>query len=253
MAQYSTGEVAKLCGVTVRTVQYYDERGLVKPSTTTEGGRRSYSEADLSKMRIVCFLKSLSFSLKDIKKMLDEPDRDNVIEILADEQLSSLNHEIETRQDQISRLKELKSSLKVLKPIPDKSLEAIAAVMDGRKKLRNLRILVIIVGVIMDVCWIGGLLLWIFQGIWWMFVTGLLIAAVLGVVVSRYYISHTAFICSNGHTVFRPPMLQVFFTPHTPTTRKLRCPSCGHRVNCVEIYAPSTEPTRVGKDLIWKS
>ncbi len=39
MAQYTTGEIAKLCGITVRTVQYYDTRGILTPSALSEGGR----------------------------------------------------------------------------------------------------------------------------------------------------------------------------------------------------------------------
>ena len=40
MSKYTTGEIAKLCGVTVRTVQYYDTRGILIPSELSEGGRR---------------------------------------------------------------------------------------------------------------------------------------------------------------------------------------------------------------------
>ena len=47
MSKYTTGELAKLCGVTVRTVQYYDARGILIPSELSEGGRRLYSEDDL--------------------------------------------------------------------------------------------------------------------------------------------------------------------------------------------------------------
>ena len=50
MPKYTTGEIAKLCGVTVRTVQYYDNRGILVPSELTEGGRRLYSDSDLEKM-----------------------------------------------------------------------------------------------------------------------------------------------------------------------------------------------------------
>lgn len=50
MSQYTTGEVAKLCGVSVRTVQYYDTRGVVCPSELSEGGRRLYTAADVRKM-----------------------------------------------------------------------------------------------------------------------------------------------------------------------------------------------------------
>ena len=42
MSKNTTGEPAKLCGVTVRTVQYYDNRGILTPSELTEGGRRLY-------------------------------------------------------------------------------------------------------------------------------------------------------------------------------------------------------------------
>ena len=41
---YSTGEIAALCQVSVRTVQFYDKEGLLKPETRSEGGRRLYGE-----------------------------------------------------------------------------------------------------------------------------------------------------------------------------------------------------------------
>ena len=59
MSQYTTGELAKLCGVTVRTVQYYDARNILMPSALTEGGRRLYSEEDLKRMKVICFLREL--------------------------------------------------------------------------------------------------------------------------------------------------------------------------------------------------
>jgi DNA-binding transcriptional MerR regulator len=40
MSQYSTGDLAKLGGVSVRTVQFYDTKGLLPPSDLTDGGRR---------------------------------------------------------------------------------------------------------------------------------------------------------------------------------------------------------------------
>ena len=57
MSRYTTGELAKICGVTVRTVQFYDQKGILVPSALSEGGRRLYSEEDLKKMKIVCFLR----------------------------------------------------------------------------------------------------------------------------------------------------------------------------------------------------
>ena len=53
MSKYTTGEIAKLCGVTVRTVQYYDTRGILVPTELSEGGRRLYSEDELKRMKVI--------------------------------------------------------------------------------------------------------------------------------------------------------------------------------------------------------
>ena len=50
MSQFSTGELAKAAEVSVRTVQYYDQRGILTPSEVTEGGRRIYHEPDLERL-----------------------------------------------------------------------------------------------------------------------------------------------------------------------------------------------------------
>lgn len=55
MSQYTTGELAKQCNVTVRTVQFYDQRGILVPSSLTEGGRRLYSE-DFLKIYLAIYL-----------------------------------------------------------------------------------------------------------------------------------------------------------------------------------------------------
>ncbi len=52
---YSTGEIAKLCGITVRTVQYYDQRGLLIPTALSEGGRRMYTSEDVEKLRLLIY------------------------------------------------------------------------------------------------------------------------------------------------------------------------------------------------------
>ena len=64
MSKYTTGELAKLCGVTtVRTVQYYDTRGILVSSEFSEGGRRLYCDEDVKQMKIICFLRELGLSI----------------------------------------------------------------------------------------------------------------------------------------------------------------------------------------------
>ena len=66
----TVGEVAKKMGVTVRTLQYYDKEGLLSPSAESEGGRRLYTDKDLVTLHQIMSLKSLGFSLDDIKQCL---------------------------------------------------------------------------------------------------------------------------------------------------------------------------------------
>ena len=71
---FTTGEIAEKCGVSVRTVQYYDEKGLVRPAERTEGGRRLYDDASLDRMRLACLLKALGLSLRAIQGILENPE-----------------------------------------------------------------------------------------------------------------------------------------------------------------------------------
>ncbi|MDE6873461.1 MAG: MerR family transcriptional regulator [Lachnospiraceae bacterium] len=66
----TVGEAAKKIGVTVRTLQYYDKEGLLSPSAESEGGRRLYTDKDLVMLHQIISLKSLGFSLDDIKHRL---------------------------------------------------------------------------------------------------------------------------------------------------------------------------------------
>lgn len=66
---YTSGEIAKLCNLTVRTVQYYDKIDLIKPTNIVEN-RRYYSDEQLQIFQLVCLYKNLGLSLKEIKKLL---------------------------------------------------------------------------------------------------------------------------------------------------------------------------------------
>ena len=70
------GEVAKLSGVTVRTLHYYDEIELLKPSETTEAGYRMYSSEDLERLQQILFFRELDFPLNEIKEIMLNPNYD---------------------------------------------------------------------------------------------------------------------------------------------------------------------------------
>lgn len=69
-------EVAKLSGITVRTLHYYDEIELLKPSETTEAGYRMYSSEDLERLQQILFFRELDFPLNEIKEIMLNPNYD---------------------------------------------------------------------------------------------------------------------------------------------------------------------------------
>ena len=69
-------EVARLSGVTVRTLHYYDEIGLLKPSDITDSGYRKYSSEDLERLQQILFFRELDFPLNEIKEIMLNPNYD---------------------------------------------------------------------------------------------------------------------------------------------------------------------------------
>jgi len=236
MSQYTTGELAKLCGVTVRTVQFYDQRGILVPSALTEGGRRLYSGDDLKKLKIICFLRDTGLSLDTISRLLKEEDPGSVIAVLLEQQEQALREEISERRGRLDRLTELKNGLKTVSSFSIEAIGDIATVMEGKKNLNAMYRNVILTGIPLGVLQIVSILLWIFKGIWWPFVLWVVIAIPFSIFWSRYYYRHTAYICPQCHEVFRPAFKEAFFARHTMKTRKLTCVKCGHHGFCVEIW-----------------
>ncbi len=241
MSKYTTGELAKLCNVSVRTVQYYDSRGILSPSALSEGGRRLYSENDLEKLRVICFLRSLELPIDSIKGLLEEDHPENVISFLLQEQEAALRQEIAQKQERAERIGDVQRALKKMSQVSVESIGDIAHIMERKKQLRRLRITMLALGFIMDAIEVATLMVWIFTGIWWPFAVGMVAAVALGIYISALYYGSTVYICPECHSIFKPRFRESFFAWHTPNTRKLTCTDCGHHGLCVETYGKETE------------
>ena len=80
---YAVKALAKMAGVSVRTLHHYDQIGLLKPSARTAAGYRLYGEKDLLRLQQILFFKELDLPLEEIRGILDDPDFDQV-QALAD-------------------------------------------------------------------------------------------------------------------------------------------------------------------------
>ena len=72
----TVNEVSKLTGVSIRTLQYYDNIGLLKPAEYTESGYRLYDDAALERLQQILLFRELEFPLKDIKDIINRSDFD---------------------------------------------------------------------------------------------------------------------------------------------------------------------------------
>ena len=239
MSQYTTGEIAKLCGVTVRTVQYYDTRGILIPSALSEGGRRLYSEEDLRQMKIICFLRELGLPIDSIGQLLAEEDPGSVISLLLSQQEEALRGEISEREKQLQKLEALKAGLRSVSELSVESIGDVAYTMKNGNKPKKIHLTMLLTGIPVGILQWVSIILWILKGIWWPFLIWAAVAIPYAVWISSWYFRKVEYLCPQCHTIFRPTFKEVFWARHTPATRKLTCSACGHHGFCVEVAAGS--------------
>lgn len=73
---YTVKQLATLSGVTARTLHFYDEAGLLKPSRSEKNGYRQYGEEDLLRLQQILFFRELEFPVAQIKRILNAPSFD---------------------------------------------------------------------------------------------------------------------------------------------------------------------------------
>jgi DNA-binding transcriptional MerR regulator len=110
VATWKVGELAERTGLSVRTLHYYDEIGLLSPSQRTEAGHRLYTAGDVVRLQQVKSLKHLGFGLEEIRDCLDRPE-DFPLRRVVKLHLSRLEEQIELRQKLRDRLEAIATRL----------------------------------------------------------------------------------------------------------------------------------------------
>lgn len=107
----TVGEIAKEMNVTVRTLQYYDKEGLLKPSVKSEGGRRLYTRKDLIKLYQIVSFKYLGFSLGEIKDRLFTSGKPEEIAYVLDEQSKIIAKQLDALKHAFDNINVLKNEV----------------------------------------------------------------------------------------------------------------------------------------------
>lgn len=113
----TVGEIAKKMGVTVRTLQYYDREGVLVPSAQSEGGRRLYTDKDLIRLHQILSLKSLGFSLEDIRERLISLDTPEDVAEALSRQAEDTRKKIEQLTASLEAIRQLRGEVLQMKTV----------------------------------------------------------------------------------------------------------------------------------------
>ena len=115
MHQFRIGEFARRAGVTIRTLRYYDKRGLLKPSAWSESGQRLYTELDYARLQQIMTLKLIGLSLDEIRSL---PTNDiTQIEQLLDRQRKVLEEKIRRFEAVVHTIEKAQSAIHLAQAI----------------------------------------------------------------------------------------------------------------------------------------
>ncbi|MFE1523432.1 MerR family transcriptional regulator [Schaalia turicensis] len=104
----TVNEVSKIAGISVRTLQYYDRIGLLKPTDYSDAGYRLYSDADVKQLQYILLFRELEFPLKEIKAIVHSKKFDEAEAV--DQQITLLSLKRDRLEALLNFAKRIKSS-----------------------------------------------------------------------------------------------------------------------------------------------
>ncbi|VGQ46060.1 MerR family transcriptional regulator [Streptococcus pyogenes] len=237
---YSTGELANLAGVSIRTVQYYDQRGILIPTALTEGGRRLYTGSDLEQLRMICFLRDLGFSIEQIRKVLAEENAAQVLELLLVDHIATAKEDLAAKEQQVDIAVKILDRLRKQDPQLLDFLMDISLSMKNQKAWKKLQWKMGISIFLAIVSYVGLILLSSYlQKFWLVYVAmGLFLPGFSWLVI--YFRKQFIYLCPHCHQKFEPSFNEFALAGHTPRTRKLTCPHCHQKSYCLELAKEDT-------------
>jgi MerR family Zn(II)-responsive transcriptional regulator of zntA len=107
----SSGDLARACNTTVRTVRFYEEAGLVEPVTRSEGGHRLYAAHQVPRLSLIIDLREAGLSLQDIKSLFELKQHAGTSLEASERMTTILHRRIDEMQAKIACLRKLREEL----------------------------------------------------------------------------------------------------------------------------------------------
>lgn len=231
---YSSGEIAKICNISVRTVQYYDKQNILKPSKLSEGGRRQYSENDYIKLKSICLYRLLGLSLDKIKIILKEDNTESIENIIT-HQSAKIDQEITRLKGKKEKLSIVLENIKLEGKLSINSIDELDNIIIKKKEHKKSNVIILI----MMACYflfmiigyslvkpIGGIAPIIFTVVSFMFLF----------ILVFYHKKTNAYICGKCSNKFTISFLHDLISPNWFNGKYILCPSCRKLSWCKEVY-----------------
>lgn len=125
---FKVGDLSKRTGLSIRTLHYYDEIGLLAPSHRTESGYRVYGKQNIIRLQQIITLKQIGFSLEDVRSCLDNGDR--AFAEMVQLHIAKVRKQTELSQQLLQRLESIEQTAAKLDAVPVEEVLQIIQVMD---------------------------------------------------------------------------------------------------------------------------
>lgn len=229
---YTTGEVAKICHVSKRTVQYYDHEHIVQPSRIHSNGKREYSKEDLQKFQLVLLYKDLGFSLKEIKVIFQENRQYLTLENMLFQKINNIEEQIENLTDQKEKISILMKEVKDQQRLTVFNHHELQNLLQYKKytKLTYLLLVFYILILILTLI-ISSITHHVYIG--WFIVMDVILLFLL----VWFHAYQNAYICSYCHRKFIISFYKDLLSFHNGKKGKyLKCPYCHRKGWMMETY-----------------
>ncbi|MDO6572668.1 DNA-binding transcriptional MerR regulator [Staphylococcus pasteuri] len=237
MSYYTTGDIAEQYDVSVRTIQYYDKKGILKPSHFTKTKRRIYTDDDLKKLELILLLKNMGCSLNEIKTLMNEESTMKTLNYILNMKEETLIKQIEQKQSIVDKIKLTKQYFNESSVTPIFKLNDIEKIVKESNNMKETYKKIILSASIVGIIQYTGLISsFVLRNKTPLFIVSPFIIS-YAIEITRYYYKNVEFICPNFQNQFRPSLNKVITAKHTMKTRRLECPNCHETNYCIETPA----------------
>ena len=184
----------------------------------------------------------MDFSIKQIQKLLQEENREQVLELLLTDQIESLEKSSKEIEVKLKRAHHLQKATAKRHQLSLEDLSDISRLMENQKSWRHLQLRMYGSVILTSLLYLMGLLvvIYYFKDPRGLFVVCPAFIIVMNLVMFHYR-KQFEYLCPNCHRTFDPSFKEFALAGHTPRTRKLTCPHCHVKSYCLELAKTKTK------------